>query len=650
MNTNGKTRIQFGRNLAGERLLRNAVCGVVVALSVWSVCAGESVWTDAANDGKWTTADNWDDGLPSSDDTVSIARDSGTPYAVSLDAGAPQQVISNLYVGGSAASLTVAGNLKLDGGRFSLTNGATMSVVAGGSVMIDQLSQGIDANKQVAFGRIVGGSVLNLAGDFTLTNAAGRFNIGDDSYAVTSKVVQTGGTFLGRMNQFHGGIWLYKGGRIEVSGGKWDMIANPGYSSFLSQRGGDIEFSGNAEVDVGGFFAFGSGHTVFRGNSIWRTKSWQNINVPVDIPALVEVTENANIQTGDDGALRVGATSGRKATLVMRSAADSQIAKSLTCGRAGSTWGRVEIQSAYNHVDYYGIQLGACGDSPTATESPTGIVDVAGGVLDVYAGGWGWSKGNLHGIVIGSGIKRATNRTTACYNGFFSLSGDGVVTNRYGWFAVGAGPAYGEYRQTGGLFNHSSAQAVCVGQFGGEGHVDITGGTMILNGPLYIGGAKTNELGRYIASDTVPFDEHGGTGTFAVSNATVTLLKDAFIGLDGNGTLTVGPGADVTGTSLYVTNDWLGAVSTLKFVLGAETAGKLTLSGKLHVNEVANVVVDTSACTAKTPFSLLEATGIEGLKAEDVTVVDAARRFFKVTVTDTEISVCRASGFTISFR
>ncbi len=632
-------------------------CGRILAAAVMlgglGAYAGESVWTGAAADGKWTTAGNWDGGLPQADGTASIARGDGSPFAVSLDDTAGQQVVSNLYVGGSAASLTVEGDLKIDGGRMVLTNGAAMSVMESGSLLIDQLSLGAADNRQTVFNRVVGGSTLNLAGDFSITNASGRFSIGDDSYAVTSKLIQTGGTFFFRQSYGQNGIYLWKGGRIEVSGGKWDMICNPSWSSPLDQRGGYIEFFGDADVDVGGFFAFGSGHTVFRGNSIWRTKSWQNINVNVDIPALVEITENASIQTSGDGAIRVGTTTtaGRKATLVMRSAADSQMAQSMICGRGGRSWGRVVVQSAFNHVDYYGIQLGASADNPTATECPTGIIDVVGGVLDVYATAFGWSKANLHGLIVGAGGKRADDHTTACYTGFFSLSGDGVVTNRSGFFAVGLGPAYGEYHQTGGFFTHTSAKAVCVGQFGAEGHVDISGGEMSLNGPLYIGGAATNEIDRYKANiSTTPLDEHGGTGTFAVSNATVALLKDAFIGMDGNGTLSIGPGATVTGTSLYVTNALEGASSTLRFVLGAETAGKITLSGKLQVCRTGRVEIDSSACTARTPLTVLEATGIEGLTADDVRIVDAGRRFFKVTVSGTTIKVCRASGFTISFR
>ena len=335
----------------------------------------------------------------------------------------------------------------------------------------------------------------------------------------------------------------------------------------------------------------------------------------------------------------------------MRSAVNSNIGGALHCGRSDGTssCGRCEIQSAYNKVGSYGLQLGL-GDSLTATESPTGTVDVVGGVLDVDAQAWAWGKGNLYGIVIGSGIRRATNRTTARYNGFFTLFGDGVVTNRYGWFAVGAGPAYGEYRQTGGLFNHAAAQAVCVGQFGAEGHVDISGGTMMLNGPLYIGGAKASEIDRATTDPKVPLDEHGGTGTFSVSNATVALLKDAFIGLDGNGVMTIGPGANVTGASLYVTNDWAGATSTLRFVLGAETAGKVSLSGKLQVCDVGRVIVDTSAFSANTRLTLLEAADIEGLQPEDVQLVDAGGRSFKVTVTDTAIKVSRASGLAIIVR
>ena len=633
------------RTCCGRILMAAAMLGGLGAY------AGESVWTGAAADGKWTTAGNWDGGLPQADGTASIARGDEPAFDVTIDAAVGQQVVSNLYVGGSAASLTVEGDLKIDGGRMVLTNGAAMSVAEGGSLWIDQLALGVDANKQLVFNRIVGGSTLNLAGDFSITNASGRFSIGDDSYAVTSKLIQTGGTLFFRQSYGHNSIYLWKGGRIEVSGGKWDMICNPSWSSPLSQRGGDIEFSGDADVDVGGFFGFGSGHTVFRGNSIWRTKSWQNINTPVNIPALVEITENARIQTSGDGALRVGVTAGGKATLIMRSSADSYMAKRLTCGRGGTSWGRVVIQSGYNNVGYYGALLGECPDTPTKTECPTGIIDVVGGVLDVAADAYGWNKGMLSGIAIGAGVKRADDHTTACYTGFFSLSGSGIVTNRYGLFAVGIGPAYGEYHQTGGFFTHTSARAVCVGQFGAEGHVDISGGEMSLNGPLYIGGVATNEIDRYKADiSTTPLDEHGGTGTFAVSNATVALLKDAFIGLDGNGTLSIGPGATVTGTSLYVTNALEGASSTLRFVLGAERAGKITLSGKLQVCRTGRVEIDTSACTARTPLTVLEATGIEGLTADDVRIVDAGRRFFKVTVSGTTIKVCRASGFTISFR
>lgn len=632
----------------------------VATFGALGASAGETAWTGAANDGKWTTPGNWDDGLPQADGTASIARGDGSPFAVSLDDTAGQQMVSNLYVGGSAASLAVHGALKLDGGRMVLTNGAAMSVTENGSLWIDQLPLGTDANKQVVFNRIVGGSTLNLAGNFTITNASGWFDIGDDSYAVTSRLIQTGGTFFYRQNQGHKGIRLMKGGRIEVSGGEWDLMSNPSYGSPLDQRGGDIEFSGDAEVKGGGFFAFGSGHTIFRGSSIYWPMSWNPINVNIaDVPALVEITENASIQRAKkengtgfvDTAIRVGVTSGRKATLVLRSAANSNMGNSFQCGRASSSWGRLLVQSAFNEVGDYGIQLGACGDNPTATECPTGVVDVVGGVLSVGGSSSAWSKENISGIIVGSGIKRHDDHTTACYTGFFSLSGSGIVTNMAGFFAVGLGPAYGEYRQTGGHFAHTSSRAACVGQFGAEGHVDISGGEMSLNGPLYIGGAATNEIDRYKAKiSNTPYCEHGGTGTFSVSNATVVLLKDTFIGMDGNGTLSVGPGAAVTGTSLYVTNGWETASSTLRFVLGAETAGKITLSGKLQVCSTGRVEVDTSACTAMTPFTVLEAAGIEGLTADDVQILGARSKSFKVSVSGTKITVGRSVGLAIFVR
>ena len=310
----------------------------VATFGVLGARAGETAWTGAANDGKWTTPGNWDDGLPQADGTASIARGDGSPFAVSLDDTAGQQVVSNLYVGGPAASLAVHGAMKLDGGRMVLTNGAAMSVTENGSLWIDQLPLGTAANKKVVINRIVGGSTLNLAGDFTITNASGYFDIGDDSYAVTSKLIQTGGMFFYRQNEYHGGIRLWKGGQIEVSGGKWDWSSNPGTGSPLEQRGGDIEFSGDAEVIGCGFFTFGSGHTVFRGNSIWRIMSRNKINVPVDIPALLEITENASIQAAPDSSLGVGISWGRKATLIMRSTADSEI-KSLSCGMGGTSWG-----------------------------------------------------------------------------------------------------------------------------------------------------------------------------------------------------------------------------------------------------------------------------------------------------------------------
>ena len=131
METNGKMRTCCGRILMAAAMLGG-----------FGAYAGESVWTGAAADGKWTTAGNWDGGLPQADGTASIARGDGTAFDVTIDAAVGQQVVSNLYVGGSAASLTVEGDLKIDGGRMVLTNGAAMSVAEGGSLLIDQLSLG----------------------------------------------------------------------------------------------------------------------------------------------------------------------------------------------------------------------------------------------------------------------------------------------------------------------------------------------------------------------------------------------------------------------------------------------------------------------------------------------------------------------------
>ena len=186
--------------------------------------------------------------------------------------------------------------------------------------------------------------------------------------------------------------------------------------------------------------------------------------------------------------------------------------------------------------------------------------------------------------------------------GTFNFS-DGTFNNGCGHTLVGLGYAKGTWKQTGGtyknLYSGANYGRGMIGGFGGEGCLEMSGGTFDFKSDMYVGGAETNVLvkGHSYAAQGLPVTRHDAQGTFRFSDGTAVFRSSLVLGADGRGTLErVGTaGSFSVEGDLILSNTVENAASgaTLKFVYDdADGVKPIEVAGKLVICDGAKIEVD----------------------------------------------------------
>ena len=229
----------------------------------------------------------------------------------------------------------------------------------------------------------------------------------------------------------------------------------------------------------------------------------------------------------------------------------------------------------------------------------------------------------------------------------------GSYTNKRGNLLVGYGFGEGEWLQSGGNavvcsdktysatpayqkvsseVQYATNNVFVIGCLGGKGRVQLTGGDMLSNLRVYVGGAVTNEFPLYMTYqkyyNMMPSDFTNAiylarrgmtTGYLGVLGGNFTAAHSIMVGQDGTGVLEVGPTGTLHAASLVLTNNAYtaagGHAAELKFTFGEDGVGTATVTN-LVIGAGAALTVDmTGYVYAKTKpnrFVLVRAANVEG--------------------------------------
>jgi len=573
----------------------NSGFAVFCVLGVLTLQAA-TVWKDAV-DGDWNTAANWTEGVPAGGNPAFMTNTTAS-HTVTV-ASEPADIATNLTirtVPGLTTTLDIAAPIAFTNAWLALSTGAVVRIAEGGALNYNGKGATTVASDQTV--RIFHGARLSVDGGLCdVTNYMGQFRI-EGSGPLTSRLTVASGTFRYVPQPNQNGIRIYSGGRIEMTGGVFEATPDPGYGSAIYQDYGTIDVAGDATFYLSGHGIFGSGETRFSGDStLVLTKSGRqkiNPNRAGDT-AWVVFTGNAGIAGAGSDRFTVGAgRAGSWSELRFEGTGSSVVGLTLNIGGTKG-YGEVDLLSGYVSVSSYGVRVGCQDEGTSSDAAPTGTLRVAGGALWVEGSAAGWSKGMFNGLIVGSGNQTVVG-SPSFYRGSMHISG-GVVSNTAGFFSVGAGQAEGDVLQTGGEIRLTSGYAATIGLAGGTGRYILSNGLLTAVSTIYVGGATTNALDRYLLN--YPADRHDAQGLLKVAGGTLSTTGSLIVGADGDGVLELGPTGTVTAANVVLSN---ATSSVVRFVFDEKGTGQLKATGALKIAEGAKIEIDARAYKGQNPI------------------------------------------------
>ncbi|MDX2080165.1 MAG: autotransporter-associated beta strand repeat-containing protein [Terrimicrobiaceae bacterium] len=325
-----------------------------------------------------------------------------------------------------------------------------------------------------------------------------------------------------------------------------DLIlgVNPGSTGVVTADGASIS---SFRTYIG--YAGTGRMTLDTGTTVESTRAW--VGFSAGSQGTVELKNNSTWTAAEGGSpvdINVGYNGAGEVH-----AADSDISVlSLQIGRNSGSTGTVTVNQGSVTASYL-IEIGNAG-SGTLGVSNSSIVNSDGVTIGVQAG----STGN---VTVENSLLKSTS------NIFVGLSGNGTLLNTNGQVEA---PEIFVARNPGstGSMTINGGTATLTGELhvGAEGHgtFTLTGDGALGNGVL-----QTNRANMGFAA--------GSTGIMNVDNASWTNTRAIFVGVSGNGTLQIGPGATVVSESGYLAQEQVG-IGTVNM-----TGGNWTMSNTLAV-------------------------------------------------------------------
>ena len=584
------------------------------------------------------------------------------------------------------------GEIEIDGGEFCYTN-------FNGKVRVE----GTEERPGVV--RVKSGS-LNLSGR---EHVNGNYS-GSEDFEVWpgGRVVLTGGS-MGIWSFLNGHIaFSMKGGELDVSGdsvvrcydGYWSDTKKAVYPRYYSGTG-VLRFRDNAVLDP--YSRAGESGIWLQPKSAGETSILEfHDHAKFDAPRSENGTALASMLLGGV----------RNGTTIIRLFSDAHHNSSFTytgnysAGCVGYQvivgdgygYSEIEMTNGVFRAGVRGFRVGTRYNVNLINASTpfavTGVVHVTGGVwggdgTGTMAAGW-ITPNTLGGDMVGCG-----SRVNGGYfYGRVEMDG-GSYTNKRGNLLVGYGFGEGDWLQSGGNavvcsdkthsdtpvyqkvsseVQYATNNVFVIGCLGGKGRVQLTGGDMLSNLRVYVGGAVTNEFTLYMTYqkyyNMMPSDFTNAiylarrdttTGYLGVLDGNFTAAHSITVGQDGTGVVEIGPTGTLHAASLILTNNAYTAAgdhaATLKFTFGEDGVGTATVTN-LVIGAGAALTVDMTgyayARTKPSRFPLVRAANVEGafdeanvtLLIEDTKL--AAKTFLERRADGIDIKI--ANGSAIIFR
>ena len=608
---------------------------ILLGLSVMTAAcfAADVEWLNAA-DGAWGTGANWSGGSVPNSARAVITNSSAGFTVTAAEASNPKiaglllkntggayttsvHIVGHLRSADEALTVGGGGLLHVDGGVLAITNSSAKHIALSGT----------SATKKGVL-RVSDGVL-----DFRATSAgiSGGVNIG--SYG---RFEATGGRIaITAPNAWNSDKWaLYcevANSEMEIGGTASFEVAN----RCVDLRCGRHNLKGSAR-----FVCNESNGNVFA----LKANSSSGAYFTVSDSAVLDMSKMAN---GFMGSYWWAGASNKSKMAVNGGKVKLPMAFVVGHGNGSS---ELNISGGETSLTYYGLDVAAYVPDKLADkqQNPNGEVVVSGGSLVVTSASGGQSttaKKLISGFVVGNGSQiTAAYSTTSGYSctGALNVSG-GVVTNGVGLFVVGAGRATGRVLQTGGTVYHGlgftttdwrNSTPMIVGFAGGDGTYVMSNGIMVADAPIYVGGVVTNVLNRLPISywPGSAFTDRSAVGKLVVAGGSLsTKTSDLVVGADGFGTLEIGPDATVlignpNGSGSIILSNRTASVT--RFVLGRDSAGRLTTPNVLVVASGAKLEVDVSDYAGEDRWvKLIGCKRREGsFGAGDVTVVGKCER------------------------
>lgn len=612
-------------------------------------------WTGAAGDGKWSTAENWSAGLPSASNPAYI-RKAGT-YAISID-GLTTAGNVTLDKEEGEATLDVASDWTMTQGVLDVGGHAKVAVGASGAFTYDGTGVA-SASSAPNVALHDGGALVVDGGVVNITNLTGRCSLYGGTGSEGRIEISSGDVSV-RIKSGADGLAFQKGGLLKMTGGTFAFNHVP------VQTGGAIDCSGTASVliDYHAFTTMFKTITArFAGQSrlYWKTmKNAQNQTLYARFrwspngageTNLFEVVDQASFDFSPADQTYIGSGTG---TSILRLDTTGKVHFGNAAGIAfGNGVGIIEIKRGYTQYNSYSCPIGALenGTQPGETRVPLGILRMTGGGF--YARTNRDAKDRYEGLILADA---QYGRGSATWNptGVVELAG-GAITNN-GLLIAGCGGGFGRVTQSGGAFVQlQPSRRAVIGFKGGTGLYEISGGTARFESEVFVGGAPTNRLDRYVATIA---DTHPGRGTLRVTGGVFEAKRPLSVSLDGAGAVEIGADGLLKATDLVLASsvDGRDAATTypaqLTFRPGAATSGRIEASGTLTVATDARLTVDLADYASRKSLQLATYAAREGAFApENVTILpETAARRFAVVQSDTGIRLCSSSGTCVIFR
>jgi len=517
-------------------------------------------------------------------DTLMIGSQGSSTGTYDMSGGQLSVPTGITYVGfgGSATgTFSLSGNAQFTTNRLLVGHNGTGTLNVGGSASVDVTTSGVNFRVGNGNGSL---GIVNQSGGTVTQNGSGAMYIGYESSAVgiynisdgildqgsltiggsnggTGTLTQTGGDVIARrdvrIGRGSGGLGTYSisNGTLTILGSSGDLLVGRDGSAtgIFNQSGGIVDVDRHVSIGEGGGNT--GTYTMANGQLILDNELRVGYNGNgTFIQHDGDVTPGNSVRLAVNSGGAVGHYEIHNGTLTLSNASSGY----LQIGRLGTgtflqTGGTINVhrtsdeavvlgdKSAGSHGTYTitGGQLNVTGHAMKVGDLGTGIVHHSGGAIALTGG----TNGQLLLGYEGSG------------DGTYNLSGTGQVSaNRIyvGYNGTGA------FNQTGGTITTTGSDSdLRLGHQGsGVGSYHITNGTLDIEDDIYVGfhgtGTFTQDAGT-IDSKTLLVARYGGAeGDVVQNDGTWTTREDASIGIEGRGTYTQNGGTVNVGDEFFL--------------------------------------------------------------------------------------------------